>query len=130
MNNFKLTPEKIIAAFLEVFENRAEVFEVFSESVSEEDPPRLARDDLPRLDVNIRNLKDRPNQEVADAIRDWCRKYPSIAEVVLDLAWRKPTPKATEPDKQEGILINRYPELPANLRTRINSSVTDNSASE
>ena len=118
MNNFKLTPEKIIAAFLEIFEHRAEVF---SES---------AREDLSNLNIQITQLKDRPNQEVADAIRDWCRNYPNIAEVVLDLAWRKPTPKATEPNKQEGILTNRYPELPANLRKRINSSATEKSPSE
>ena len=110
------TPEKIIAAFLEVFRRREDLF-------SEE-----AIEDLANLDREIIQLQGRSNDEVANAIIKWCRNYSKIIEKIGDIisGERKLKPNRTDPTQYETTIRNnylpkRYPNLDENLTKRLNS---------
>ncbi|MEG4285854.1 hypothetical protein QUB68_22235 [Microcoleus sp. A006_D1] len=108
--------EKFISGFLQVFETKPELFEQFG-----------AVDALANLNNTISQMADSSNQEVADAIGNWCEDYPEITnEIILidrqDGKDRKLQPKATKIEGQNERLSNRYPELPENLKKRIPKS--------
>ncbi|WP_293352091.1 MULTISPECIES: hypothetical protein [unclassified Microcoleus] len=99
-----MTDEQFISGFLAVFETKPEVFEQAG-----------AVDDLVNLSNTISQMADKSNNEVADAIGDWCANYPKITDEINKFE-RKLKPEATKKEGQEPKLSNRYPELPENLR--------------
>ena len=100
-----MTDEQFISGFLAVFETKPEVFEDAG-----------AVDDLANLNNTISQMADKSNNEVADAIGDWCANYPKITDEINKFDNRKLKPEATKKEGQEPKLSNRYPELPENLR--------------
>lgn len=102
-----MTPEQIIAAFLEVWENYPDLF--------------LAPDieaDLESLNQSITSAIDRSNEDIAKLIQNWCKNHPIIRDVVRD-ASRKPKPRKSKDITLENLLENRYPEIPKILRQKI-----------
>ncbi len=99
-----MTDEEFISGFLAVFETKPEVFEQVG-----------AVDDLANLSNTISQMADKSNNEVADALGDWCENYPKITDEINKFE-RKLKPEATKKEGQEPKLANRYPELPENLR--------------
>ena len=103
--------EKFINGFLQVFENKPEVFELWG-----------AVDDLDNLDKTIFKMADKSNQEVVKVISDWCKKYPKITDEIRSLLDRKPEPKPRNKEGQEPRLTNLYPQLPEHLKKRLPNS--------
>ncbi|MEG3976684.1 hypothetical protein QT970_18970 [Microcoleus sp. herbarium8] len=101
-----MTDEQFISGFLAVFETNPEVFEQAG-----------AVDDLANLSNTISQMADKSNNEVADAIGYWCANYPKITDEINNFI-RKPKPQPTKKEAQEPRLLNRYPELPENLKKR------------
>ena len=99
-----MTDEQFISGFLAVFETKPEVFEQAG-----------AVDDLANLSNTISQMADKSNNEVADALGDWCANYPKITDEINKFE-RKLKPDRTKKEGQEPKLANRYPELPENLR--------------
>ena len=101
-----MTDEQFISGFLAVFETKPEVFEQVG-----------AVDDLANLSNTISQMADKSNNEVADALGDWCANYPKITDEIRNLLKdRKLKPEATKKEGQEPKLSNRYPELLENLK--------------
>ena len=105
-----MTDEEFISGFLAVFETKPEVFEQVG-----------AVDDLANLSNTISQMADKSNNEVADALGDWCANYPKITDEINKFE-RKLKPEATKKEGQEPKLSNRYPELPENLKKRLPNS--------
>jgi len=104
--------EKFINGFLQVFENKPELFELWN-----------AVEALDDLDRAISKMGAQSNQEVARVISDWCKKYPKITDEIRNLLKdRKLEPKPIKKESQEPMLSNRYPSLPENLRNRLPKS--------
>lgn len=99
-----MTDEQFISGFLAVFETKPEVFEQAG-----------AVDDLANLSNTISQMADKSNNEVADALGDWCANYPKITDEINKVE-RKLEPQRTKKEAQEPQLSNRYPELPENLK--------------
>jgi len=111
-----MTDEQFISASLQVFETQPEVFEQFG-----------AVDALANLNNTISQMADSSNQEVADAIGNWCEDYPEISNEInlIDIKGgndRKLKPQPTKTEGQNERLSNRYPELPENLKKRLPKS--------
>ncbi|PSB46802.1 hypothetical protein C7B67_19770 [filamentous cyanobacterium Phorm 6] len=102
--------EKFISGFLQVFETKPELFEQFG-----------AVEALANLNNTISQMADSSNQEVADAIGNWCEDYPEITNEI-NLTDRKLQPKPTKIEGQNERLSNRYPELPENIKKHIPKS--------
>jgi hypothetical protein len=105
-----MTDEQFISGFLAVFETQPEVFEQVG-----------AVDDLANLSNTISQMANKSNNEVADAIGDWCANYPKITDEINKFE-RKLIPEATKKEAQEPKLSNRYPQLPENLKKRLPNS--------
>ena len=105
-----MTDEQFISGFLAVFETKPEVFEQAG-----------AVDDLTNLSNTISQMADKSNNEVADALGDWCANYPKITDEINKFE-RKLKPDRTKKEGQEPKLSNRYPQLPENLKKRIPNS--------
>jgi hypothetical protein len=105
-----MTDEQFISGFLAVFETKPEVFEQVG-----------AVDDLANLSNTISQMADKSNNEVADALGDWCANYPKITDEINKFN-RKLKPEATKKEAQDPKLSNRYPELPKNLKKRLPNS--------
>lgn len=104
--------EKFINGFLQVFENKPELFELWN-----------AVEALDDLDKAISKMADKSNREVAVVISDWCKKYPKITDEIRNLLKdRKLEPQPTKKEAQNPRLSNRYPELPENLKKRLPNS--------
>ncbi len=99
-----------ISAFLQVFENKPQVFEQFG-----------AVDALANLSQTISKMADKSDEEVADAIGEWCEEYPEITNEI-NLIIRKLEPKPIKKESQEPMLSNRYPSLPEYLKNRLSKS--------
>jgi len=112
-----MTDEQFISGFLAVFETQPEVFEQVRavETQPEVFEQVRAVDDLANLTNTISQMADSSNNEVADAIGDWCANYPKITDEINKFD-RKLKPEATKKEGQEPKLANRYPQLPENLR--------------
>ncbi|MGK7900625.1 MAG: hypothetical protein AB4352_04260 [Hormoscilla sp.] len=98
--------EEFIAAFLRVVEFQPELFEEVEavEAVAE-------------LDDMIADLKKASNQEVADAISNWCEYYPDITDAVVTEI--SASEDSLEDDPKQGTLTKLYPNLVKNLKKRI-----------
>ncbi|MDY6803140.1 MAG: hypothetical protein SXA11_04950 [Cyanobacteriota bacterium] len=105
-----MTPEEIIAAFLQVWEIYPEWF--------------LAADvekDLDSLNREITSSPDAPNESMAEEIREWCKEHSNIRDAVL-IASRKLRPENNVPTRENEnskILDNRYPQISKTLRDRL-----------
>jgi len=99
-----MTDEQFISGFLAVFETKPEVFEQVG-----------AVDDLANLSNTISQMADKSNNEVADALGDWCANYPKITDEINKFE-RKLKPEATKKEGQEPKLSNHYPKLLENLK--------------
>ena len=107
--------EEFIAGFLEVFEKNPQIFV--------EQPGAV--DALKNLSNTISDMTDKSNEEVADAIGEWCEEYPAITNEINEInsnSSRKLEPKPIKKEGQEPMLSNRYPSLPENLRNRLPKS--------
>ena len=104
--------EEFIAAFLEVFENNPQIFVDQLGAV----------DALNNLSNTISEMTDKSNEEVADAIGEWCEEYPNITNEINSIIIRKLKPKPIKKEGQEPMLSDRYPSLPENLRNRLPKS--------
>jgi len=107
--------EEFIAGFLEVFENNPQIFV--------EQPGAV--DALKNLSNTISDMTDKSNEEVADAIGEWCEEYPAITNEINKInstSSRRLEPKPIKKEGQEPMLLNRYPSLPENLRNRLPKS--------
>lgn len=105
-----MTPEKTIAAFLEVWEIHPDLF--------------LAPDveaDLDNLNQSISSSIDKSNEDLAKLIQNWCKNHPIIRDTVRD-ASRKPKPIKDGNASLENVLENRYPEISKALREKIEKS--------
>ena len=111
-----MTDEEVIAGFLEVFEKNPQIFV--------EQPGAI--DPLKNLSNTISDLTDKSNEEVADAIGEWCEEYPAITNEINEInsiiLYKKLEPKPIKKERQEPMLSNRYPSLPENLRNRLAKS--------
>ena len=70
-------------------------------------------------------MTDKSNEEVADAIGEWCEEYPAITNEINEInstSTRRLEPKPIKKEGQEPMLSNRYPSLPENLRNRLAKS--------
>lgn len=105
-----MTDEQFISGFLAVFETKPEIFEQAG-----------AVDDLANLSNTISQMADKSNNEVADAIGNWCADYPKITDEINKFE-RKLEPQPTKKEAQDPKLSNRYPELPENLKKRLPNS--------
>ncbi|MEG3927876.1 MULTISPECIES: hypothetical protein [unclassified Microcoleus] len=103
--------QRYISAFLQVFETKAELLEEVG-----------AVEDLANLNQMISQMVDESDEEVADTIGIWCKKYPKIRDTLRSIINRKPEPQPTKKEEQEPKLLNRYPELPESLKKRIPNS--------
>ena len=98
--------EEFIAAFLRVFELQPELFEEVE-----------ATEAIAELDDLLADLKKASNQEVADAISNWCEYYPDITDaVVTEISAGE---ESREDAPKQGTLTKLYPNLVKNLRKRI-----------
>ncbi|MEG4912855.1 hypothetical protein [Microcoleus sp. B7-D4] len=97
--------QRYISAFLQIFETQPEVFEEVG-----------AVEDLANLNQTISQMVDESDEEVADTIGTWCKKYPKIRDTLRSIINRKLKPEPTKKEAQDPKLSNRYPELPENLR--------------
>jgi|GEM_PF-1454917 len=91
--------EEFIAGFLEVFEKNPQKFV--------EQPGAV--DALKNLSNTISDMTDKSNEEVADAIGEWCEEYPDITNEINSIISRKLEPKPIKKEGQEPMLSNRYP---------------------
>ena len=107
-----MTDEEFIASFLEVFENNPQIFI--------EQPGAV--DALKNLSNTISDMTDKSNEEVADAIGEWCEEYPNITNEINSIISRKLEPKPIKKEGQEPMLSIRYPSWPENLRNRLPKS--------
>ena len=110
-----MTDEEFIAGFLEVFEKNPQIFV--------EQPGAV--DALKNLSNTISDMTDKSNEEVADAIGEWCEEYPDIRNEINEInsiISRKLEPKPIKKEGQEPMLSNRYSSLPENLRNRLPKS--------
>lgn len=98
--------EEFIAAFLRVFEFQPELFEEVD-----------ATEAIGELDDLLAELKKASNEEVADAISNWCEYYPDITDAVVTELSAGVGSQEDAP-KQE-TLTKLYPNLVKNLRKRI-----------
>lgn len=98
--------EEFIAAFLRVFELQPELFEEVEavEAVGE-------------LDETIAELRKASNEEVADAISNWCEYYPDITDAVVTEI--SASEDSLEEEPKQGTLTKIYPNLVKSLRKRI-----------
>ena len=80
--------EEFIAGFLEVFEKNPQIF------IEQPD----AVDALKNLSNTLSDMTDKSNEEVADAIGEWCEEYPDLTYEINSIISRKLEPK---PIKQE-----------------------------
>lgn len=101
-----MKPEKIIAAFLQVWDKNPELF--LSADVEA---------DLDSLNQKITSSPDAPNSEIAKQIQEWCKNHPNIRDAVL-AASRKPIPKSSQSAQSGNVLDNRFPTLSQILRER------------
>src|SRR4028118_904533 len=96
-----MTDEEVIAGFLEIFEKNPQIFV--------EQPGAV--DALKNLSNTISDMTDKSNEEVADAIGEWCEEYPAITneinEINLNIS-RKLEPKPIKKEGQEPMLSNRH----------------------
>jgi hypothetical protein len=67
--------EEFIAGFLEVFEKNPQIFV--------EQPGAV--DALNNLSNTISDMTDKSNEEVADAIGEWCEEYPDITNEINEI---------------------------------------------
>jgi hypothetical protein len=110
-----MTDEEFIGGFLEVFQKNPPIFV--------EQPGAV--DALKNLSNTISDMTDKSNEEVADAIGEWCEEYPAITNEINEInsnISRKLEPKPIKKEGQEPMLSNRYPSLPENLRHRLPKS--------
>lgn len=98
--------EEFIAAFLRVFEFQAELFEEVE-----------AMEAIAELDDLLAELKRASNQEVADAISNWCEYYPDITDAVVTEI--SASEESGEDAPKQGTLTKLYPNLVKNLRKRV-----------
>ncbi|MGH8002742.1 MAG: hypothetical protein ACREPR_25745 [Brasilonema sp.] len=90
-------PNITIEAFLQVVEQQGFVFD------------EKSREDLLTINQTLAELENQPLSRAADAITAWCREHPDIADAVR-FAAREITIKKRNPAKQEGTLINQFPD--------------------
>ena len=107
-----MTDEEVIAGFIEVFEKNPQIFV--------EQPGAV--DALKNLSNTISDMTDKSNEEVADAIGEWCEEYPAITNEINSIISRKLEPKPIQKEGQQPMLSNRYLSLPENLRNRLANS--------
>ncbi len=105
------TPEKIIAAFLQVWETNPD--DIFTTSG--------AINGLPELSSYVVGHPEKSNADIAKKIQEWSRNYKQLRDVLV-AALRKPKNKPTDPTKQGNVVGNNYPELYASLCKRIEQS--------
>jgi hypothetical protein len=103
--------QRYISGFLQIFETKPEVFEEVG-----------AVEDLANLNQTISQMVDRSDEEIADALGTWCKKYPKIRDTLHSIISRKLKPEPTKKEAQDPKLSNRYPELPENLKKRLPNS--------
>jgi hypothetical protein len=94
--------EEFIAGFLEVFEKNPQIFI--------EQPGAV--DALNNLSNTRSDMTDKSNEEVADAIGEWCEEYPDITNEINSIISRKLEPKPIKKEGQEPMLSNRYLSFP------------------
>ena len=70
-----MTDEEVIAGFLEVFEKNPQIFV--------EQPGAV--DALKNLSNTIADRTYKSHEEVADAIGEWCEKYPAITNEINEI---------------------------------------------
>ncbi|MCT7954256.1 hypothetical protein [Laspinema palackyanum] len=101
-----MKPEKLIADFLNVWDNQPEVFEATG-----------AMAGLESLNAEMGELEDLSNPAIATKIEELCEAYSGLAEAIIG-ASRKPKPKPSESAQSEKVLDNRFPKLSQVLRER------------
>lgn len=102
-----MKPERLIAGFLQVWDNNPEVFETTGAIAG-----------LESLRAAARELREESNRAIADRIEELCEDYPGLAEAIV-AANRKPKPKSVKSAPAVNVLDNRYPELSETLRDRV-----------
>jgi hypothetical protein len=120
-----MTPEKMIYAFLQIWENNPD--DIFTKSGS--------INGLQELRDNLVNSQNESNSEILKVLQTWCKQYSLIGQKVAILAARKldasanipPTPDINNPaPSNEQIRINQYPEISEILRSRLPKATEQN----
>ena len=97
-----------IAAFLRIFESEPELFEEVE-----------ALEGLGELDELLGQFKNDSNQEVADAISNWCEDYPDLTDAVVTEASSGKARESVNSQGKNGKLAKLFPNLYKNLKGRI-----------
>lgn len=104
-----MTPEEIIAAFLNIWEtNPNNVFEKSG-----------AVKGLDRLKEVVTHSQSDSNEVFVDRLGQWCGDYPQLTTVVMAAKERKFKPENNFSSQEvEQTLANRYPQISQALRDR------------
>jgi hypothetical protein len=110
-----MNPEKMIAAFLKVWEtNPDNIFET-SGTVK----------DLQTLSDSLVACQDKSDADVVKELKNWCRQYPKLTEKVMAEALGEKKLKGSDnvsdnvpQNTDDTALINLYPKITQVLRTR------------
>jgi hypothetical protein len=106
-----MKPEEIITNFWQVWQNKPDLLLA----------PEVEKD-LGSLSQKITSLSDTTNADlVAKQIQEWCKKHPSIRDLVC-ISHKKPKPKKSDDKSVEKTLHNRFPELSQVLQAIANKS--------
>jgi hypothetical protein len=107
VENFSMTPDQIIRAFLRVLADESVNFPL---------------NDLSALSQTLTALQDRPISNTALAIKEWCKEHSEVKEAVLARRREVTEVEPPPPGSEEIILKNRYPELIPAIKDRNNVS--------
>ncbi len=107
-----MNSEEIIASFWQVWQDKPNLFLVAD-----------VEKDLADLSQEITSLSNPSNnvELVAQKIQAWCKKHPSIRDLVR-VSTRKPKPKKADDKSVAKTLDNRFTELSKVLQEIVNQS--------
>ncbi|WP_254566287.1 hypothetical protein [Oscillatoria sp. HE19RPO] len=103
-----MTPEETIEAFLQVWENKPDLFL----------SPDVTNEELDSLNKQITSSSDTSNAEIAKQIREWCKNHPTIRDAVR-AAPKKVKGYQNISTQESHSLQNQYPKISSSLRERL-----------
>lgn len=105
-----MTPEEIIAAFLQIWEDNPD--KIFEKSG--------AVNGLEHLNKLLAQSLNDSNEDFANKLGEWCQEYPELTTVVVAAGERKVKLEHNISTQDNGnILHNEYPEISPTLRKRL-----------
>ncbi len=106
-----MNSEKMIAAFLKIWETNPENIWETSEAI----------EGLQKLNDSLMACQDKSDADVVEDLKKWCRHYPKLTEKVIAEALGERKLKGSDndsPNTGDTAYINLYPKITEILRTR------------